>query len=841
MNRRSFLKGSLAAGSLIAAPNLLAAQKQAELLKDGKLNTAAHWGAMEVELKGGKVVSSKGLINASKIENPLQINTADMIYKHRIKHCYVRKSYLENPLAPKPELRGSEAFVKVPYEKAVALCAAELKRTRLEKGPSSIFAGSYGWKSIGNMHNCRTLLHRFMNMSGGFTGSLGDYSTGSIQVLMPHVVGGIEVYEQNTCWDVILENSKTVFMWGANPVSTLRISWTADDAQGLMYMEKLKAKIDKGQIKMFIIDPVRSHSAAYFDKATLIKPRPNTDTAMMLGMMHHIYTNKLHDQDFMDTYTSGFDKFLPYLLGQSDKQPKTPAWAAKICDLEEKTIIELAELAAKDKSFLWAGWSLQRAHHGEQAHWALLALACMLGQIGKPGGGFSIAHHYSSCGAPTRHSANISGMNAGSIGNFDEKGNFLGLGKDMAAKGGTGQSWMQKLSESSFPVARIADALLNPGGKLDYNGRVITYPDIDFIYWVGGNPLAHHQDTNRFVKALQKPRTIAVNLPYWTPTAKMADIVFPATTQYERNDISMMGDYTQAGIAPMKQLVDKQYEAKDDYQIFSDLALAYGGKALYDAYTEGGKDEFTWLRQFYATAHEAMKKGEGFSDIAKDFDAFWAENKPLLFDTPEESLEFVKFKDFIEDPILNALGTKSGLLEIYSEAVAAMNYDDHPAHPTWLEPLEWLGMDKKPASFHLVSPHPVDRLHSQQSQTSLRERYAVGNREPVLINSKAAEKLGIKNGDLVRVYNARGEVIAGAKLDPDIREDVVQIYEGAWYDPEQFGKRSICKNGSPNVLTPDIATSKLSGGNSSHTALVDIEKYKGPSLELSAFKEPSFA
>lgn len=75
----------------------------------------------------------------------------------------------------------------------------------------------------------------------------------------------------------------------------------------------------------------------------------------------------------------------------------------------------------------------------------------------------------------------------------------------------------------------------------------------------------HHQDTNTNVKAWRKPRTVVVNEIYWTPTAKMADIVMPATSSYERDDITMSGDYSNMHIVPMKQAVEPVGESKDDY------------------------------------------------------------------------------------------------------------------------------------------------------------------------------------------------------------------------------------------------------------------------------------
>ena len=223
----------------------------------------------------------------------------------------------------------------------------------------------------------------------------------------------------------------------------------------------------------------------------------------------------------------------------------------------------------------------------------------------------------------------------------------------------------------------------------------------------------------------------------------------------------------------------------------------------------------------------------------KPFEEFWNENKPVTFASTPESDMWVRFGDFREDPVLNALGTPSGLIEIYSETIEKMGYDDCKAHPMWFEPIEWLGMKDKPAKFHMISTHPTDRLHSQLSQTSLRDNYAIANREPIWINENDAKELGIKSGDLVRVFNARGEVLAGANVTKNIKEGVVKLSEGAWYDGFDSG---ICKNGSPNVLTIDIPTSKLANGNISHTALVNIEKYKGDEApNLTAFSEPKIS
>ena len=837
MKRRNFLKLGAAVSALpLISSSMLAADKLTALKKNGEILTAARWGILKASVKNGKIVKSAPWKITSKIPNTLQNTMADLVYNTRIKAPMVRKSYLADPDNPKPELRGLDEWVEVKYEDAIKLVARELKKTREQKGADSVFAGSYGWQSTGNVHVSRTLLHRFMNLTGGFTGVTGDYSTGAAQVIMPHVTGSNQVYEQQTSWPVVLENSKVVVFWGLNPISTLRVAWTSSDEQGFKYFEQLKNS-DK---EIIIIDPIKTVSGKYFEgKARWITPHPNTDVAMMLGMAQHLYSQGKYDKEFLQNYTVGFEKFVPYLTGQSDGVAKTPEWASEICGISADVIKELAIKFYENRTMIMAGWGIQRAHHGEQAHWMIVTLCAMLGQIGLAGGGFGFSYHYANGGAPTCAGGVIGGMNAASVGVVKD-GKFLGLAQDQKQGGEAAQAWLVNTAKVAFPLARIADALLNPGKTIDANGAKITYPQIDFIYWVGGNPIVHHQDTNTNIKAWRKPRTIVVNEIYWTPTAKMADIVFPTTTEYERNDITMSGDYSNMHIIPMKQVVAKQYGAKDDYQIFTDLCKAYAD-GLAEVYTDGGKTEMDWIKEFYEGAASAVNANTALGIQMPSFEQWWEKNEPTEFYETPESAAYVTFEDFRNDPVLEALGTPSGLIEIYSDTIAAMNYKDCGAHPMWFEPVEWLGMKEKPAKFHLLSLHPLDRLHSQQSNTSNRKRYAVADREPVLINTEDAKELGIKQGDLVRVYNARGEILAGANVSDDIMRGVVQIFEGAWYDPNAEG---LCKNGNPNVLTIDLPTSELANGNISHTALVNIELYKhkaGEDIKLTAFMPPKGA
>ena len=170
------------------------------------------------------------------------------------------------------------------------------------------------------------------------------------------------------------------------------MAWTSSDEQGFKYFEQLKNS-DK---EIIIIDPIKTVSGKYFEgKAKWIAPRPNTDVAMMLGMAQHLYSQGKYDKEFLQNYTVGFEKFVPYLTGQSDGVAKTPEWASEICGISADVIKELAIKFYENRTMIMAGWGIQRAHHGEQAHWMIVTLCAMLGQIGLAGGGFGFSYHLS--------------------------------------------------------------------------------------------------------------------------------------------------------------------------------------------------------------------------------------------------------------------------------------------------------------------------------------------------------------------------------------------------------------------------------------------------------------
>ena len=91
---------------------------------------------------------------------------------------------------------------------------------------------------------------------------------------------------------------------------------------------------------------------------------------------------------------------------------------------------------------------------------------------------------------------------------------------------------------------------------------------------------------------------------------------------------------------------------------------------------------------------------------------------------------------------------------------------------------------------------------------------------------------------MVRVWNQRGQVLAGAVVSSGIKPGVICIHEGAWPDLEPTAD-GLCKNGAVNVLTKDLPSSRLGNGCAGNTALAWVEKYRGPALTLTAFDPPA--
>ena len=716
----------------------------------------------------------------------------------RIRKPSIRRSFLERGHRATGEGRGSEPFVEVPWDEASALVAREIERVRMQSGNQAIYGGSYGWASAGRFHHAQSQIHRFLNCAGGYTSSIQNYSYAAADVMLPYIIGSRQgLISHHTPWRTIAAHTRNLVMFGGMPLKNSQVS--AGGMRSHIFRGALQA-CRSNNVRMISISPIRDDFSGQFE-AEWLAIRPNTDTALLLALAQTLIVEQLHDTLFIAKYTTGFERFRSYLAGETDGVVKTAEWAAHITGLDAERIRRLAREMARERTLIAVAWALQRAQHGEQVYFAAIALASLLGQIGLPGGGFGFGY------------GSVHGVGSNSI---PLKWPSLPQGKNPVS--------------SFVPVARISDMLLNPGQPLDYNGQTITLPDIRMVYWAGGNPFHHHQDLNRLVRAWKKPETIVVHEMWWNALARHADIVLPVTTPMERNDIACSG--LDGLFTPSHKAVAPFADSRDDYDIFSQIAARLG---VQEQFTEG-RTTVDWLHHMY---DDACRMLSSFQMPMPSFNDFW-NGGPV--DMPRLSEDADLLAHYRADPLAYPLETPSGRIELYSERIASYHYEDCPPLPTWLEPSEWLGgRVAKDHPFHLISNQPWTKLHSQYDSADHARLSKANGREQLRMNGDDALRLGLSEGDIVRVHNGRGACLASLRPSDALLAGVVQLATGAWYDPEEPGVAgSLDKHGNPNVLTQDIGTSRLSQGPSAMTCLVSIERFEGPLPPITCFDQPAF-
>ena len=338
-------------------------------------------------------------------------------------------------------------------------------------------------------------------------------------------------------------------------------------------------------------------------------------------------------------------------------------------------------------------------------------------------------------------------------------------------------------------VSQIADALLK--------GKAGGYPaDYKLLYLSHTSYPNQYLNLNKHVQALKSPALefVVMHEQFMTPGAKFADILLPVSTYFERNDVTQ-------GVATgfygyMNKAIEPLGESRSHFEICGALADRLG----IPDYREKTEDE--WLREYvegcpYITDYEVFKK-EGLHKL-------------------HHPRPFVTFSKEIESPDDNPFPTPSGKIEIYSQLLADMGNPEIPPVPKHIE--SWEGLSDPLASkypLQLITSHSKRRAHSQFDNIPwLRELMP----QAVLINPVDAGARGIGDGDMVLVFNDRGRVRIPACVTQRIMPGVVDVPQGAWYNPDGDG---VDRGGCANVLTKDACSP--GGGFCTNTALVQVER-----------------
>lgn len=677
-----------------------------------------------IEEKDGKILSIKG--------DPKYPDKMPCIKGIQYDKTFLGEDRLTTPLK-RVGKRGEGKFEPISWKEAIDLITKEWVRIRDTYGPASRYV-SYGW-GVEAVLNGTSLAKRLLRLDGGHLDYYNSYSTACTNYTTPYLYG---TQYSGSSFDT-LKDSKLIILWAHNPAET-----KFDNL-----MDCLR-KAKKNGAEIIVIDPRRTPTVKALG-TEWIGIKPTTDCALMDAMSYVIWSEDLYDHFFVEERCLGFDKYFAYLNGEEDGIVKTPAWAAEITGISEEGIINLARRYATAKpAALMQGYGGQRHANGEQFTRGGIALACLTGNVGIPGGWASGAGQ-----------CNIVNMPA-----VPEVENPV---------------------KESISVFTWTDAILE--GK------------IKMLFSLAGNVLINqHSDINRTKKILDDESLcefIVCSDVFMTPSAKYADLVLPATSLLESDNIITpwnQGNFLGFSNAVVPPVGESRFEFEWLYEVAENLGVA-------DEFSCGHKDYREWLRDIYEDYRSGAMPG---------FEEFKREGIYIFEDAPKVIAFEAQRKG--EKPF----ATPSGKVEIYSPTLEDMQDVRIPAVPGYVEVKEGPGKSQK-YPLQLIGWHTKGRAHSVGfNNEKLRARYP----QTLWMNPVDGASRGLKSEDLVEVWNDRGRMLAPVMLTEEIIPGVVAIAEGAWHEADKEG-RDIA--GSMNVLTSQEPT-PLAKGNPQHTNLVEVKK-----------------
>ena len=715
---------------------------------------------LKLHVKEGKIIRVEGDDYEEKDE---QLRTC--------LRCRAFRKYVHHPQRLTYPLKrdgqkGSGQFKRITWDQALTEIAEKLKEVKEIYGNKSIFLVT-GGGYLGSLHDGVFAMMRLLTRFGGYSTHYGNVSSeGAIYATQTQYTSPFVGHSRTD-----LLNSKLIIMWGWDPARMISGTDTI--------FNLIKAK-EKG-IKIICIDPRYSDSAVVLADQW-IPIIPGSDTAMMVAMAYVIITENLHDQEFLEKYTVGFDKFKEYVMGEEDGIPKTPEWAEKICKVPAETIINLAREYAKTKpAALMDCQGPARSAIGELYNRCAMTLTAITGNVGKHGGsaagglmGIPHGHMFFGSRIPPPYRNPV----------------------ETGLKSVRGSLDLQLRFQARCHTNKIFDAILK--------GKEGGYPfDVKFAWFVNNNFLNQLGNTNKAAKALKQLDYMVCAELFLTPTAKYADIVLPVTSAAEKSDLTRpwpSGPY----FTYVNQAIGPIGECKSDLRIAEELADKLGLEEFVKY-----PDEKKALRFLIKLREDTRKNIINISKYREDG------IHRLEIEEP-----YVAFKEQIEDIENNPFKTPSGKIEIFSQRIANLNDPENPPIPKYME--RWEGRydplsEKYP--LQLISPHPKNRVHSE---LYLVEWLKEVEPHVAWINPIDAESRGIKDGDEILVYNDRGKLIIKAWLTERIIPGVISICEGAWYDPDENG---IDRGGCVNVLTKDAYSP--GGASALKSCLVEIKKFEG--------------
>jgi molybdopterin guanine dinucleotide-containing S/N-oxide reductase-like protein len=759
-----------------------------------------------------------------------------------------------------PENRGISGYERISWDEALDLVASEIRRVKREHGPGAILSSTGSHHSWGNVGYYLSAHRRFINSigctqvvanpdswEGWFWGATHHWGN-SMRL------GGAEIY--GTVEDALKECEMVVF-WSSDPESIPGAYSGFESTIRRQWLQELG-------VKTVHINPHYDPTAALMGGKWLAT-KPDTGNAMALAIAYVWITEHLYDKEYIAQRTTGFDKWKDYILGKEDGTAKTPEWQEKETGVSAREVRALAREWGTKKTYLGAGspgnteGGACRCATGLEWARSMVCLMAMRG-IGKPGVNMGNMTY----GAPLDTRFYFPGYAEGGMsGDIEGTASAINLFQRMPHLPSI-NTVFQKVGRLNIP-----EAILNgkcegyPNNTKSIEGQFLKfsypapgYSEIKMYYKYGGSYIATMNETNRYIRAYRTPKIeFVVNQSIWMEgETKFADVILPACTNFERWDI---GETSNAGgyiihnftklnhrmITIQHKCIEPLGESRSDYDIFLQLSKRLG----LSSYFSEGTTEFDWCKRMYQASDlprviswkKFLKKG--YYVVPAPSEALRA---PLAYKwfaegRKKDLTEPIPLPSDYTEGYLQGLQTQSGKIEFECSSLKRFDPAD-PERPTiskfapsWEGPHTASLYAKYP--LQLISPHPRFSFHTHNDGkdsiiNDVKEHRAeIGGYYYWIIrlNTRDARARGIKQDDLVKVFNDRGAVICAAHVTERLPPGTVHSYcSSAIYDPLGEPGNSVDRAGTINLLTSSRPIIKRSHSTASNSCLVQIEKWK---------------
>ena len=713
LNRRSFLKGLIALGTVAALP-------------------------------GGLLTSRCALAQPPIPFNPKTYK----IYRNACpRNCYDTcslKTWVKDDVITFVEGAPESTFTHgTPCVKGLSYPRRVYSPDRIKYPMVQDVRGSGNWRRISwdeAMQRIATKMLEIKKKDGSMLGLAMTKYSGKFGVLNYAVEGMMSSLGYTTrfagtpCWPagIDAQNYDMGDMWCNDPVDFVKakyiIIWGANPAWCSMHTMKYIYQAREKGAKVVVIDPLLTQTAAKAD--LYLRVRPGSDGALALGMARHLVDKGLVDQDFVNNYSHGYPEFEAYL-----RNSVTVEWAFEICGLSADVIRQLAEeFTAVNPATVWIGYGMQRHVNGGANVRAIDAFVAMTGNIGIEGGGARYGHLHT---WGFNYNAMLQKPPVGSIG-------MPGAAGTTSEFGSAGE--VAQYSDRSLNINQTAKGILEA-----------NEPPVRMLWVACKNPFAQDFDRSKMEKAFEKLEMVVCADQFFNETVQHADIVLPVTTAFEEWNVD--ASYWHYWLSINQPAIKPMYEAKWDLEIAVLLSRTINKLEPGSCTFPQEFNHKRWLDQEF---NDGMAKMFGISS--------WDD----LLDGPKKAIlpSSAAWYD-------RKFKTPSGKFEFRSELCEK---NGHTALP------EYKPEAKSTLPFHLFTPHVQFGIHSQFINLDWMQVFYP---EPfVYMHPISAEKRGIAENDLVKVFNTVGEVELRAKVTANVPEDFQVMYE-AWFPKRKYNVQNV--------------------------------------------------